>query len=128
MFWELYGSHIIDAVLGLVSAGLTAIAGYVALQLKNYINSKKENETVKHIVQTAVRAGEQMYKNIHGEEKFNLVFEGAADMLLQHGIQISEFELKWLIESAVSEFNDAFNKPINTSSDNPEELSEVQKV
>lgn len=128
MFWELYGSHIIDAVLGLVSAGLTAIAGYVALQLKNYINSKKENELIKNIVQTAVKAGEQMYKNVHGEEKFNLVFEGAADMLLQHGIQVSEFELKWLIESAVAEFNDAFNKPIDASNDNSKQLSEEQIV
>lgn len=109
MFWELYGTTIIEAILSVITAGATAIAGYLALQLKNYISTKKENDTIEKIVKVAVQAGEQMYKDYHGEEKLNLVLEGTSEMLAEKGIQISEFELKWLIESAVGEFNEVFN-------------------
>ena len=110
MFWDLYGKMIVDAVLGLIGAGLTAVAGYIALQVKEYINSKKQDMVISNIVKTAVQAGEQMYKEYHGEDKLNLVLEGASEMLAEKGIEVSDFELRWLIESAVGEFNNVFYK------------------
>ena len=114
MFWDLYGDIIVDAIMGLLTTGLTALAGYLALQFKNYLDSKKEDDAINKIVKTAVQAGEQMYKDYHGEEKLALVLKGASEMLAEKGITVSEFELKWLIESAVGEFNNVFNQPSET--------------
>lgn len=99
----------IDALIGLIKTGLTTLAGYVALIIKSYFETKSKNEEIEKIVKTAVRAGEQMFKDFHGEEKLNLVLEGASAMLTEKGINVSEFELKWMIESAIGEFNDVFN-------------------
>lgn len=109
MFWELYGDLIVDAIIGLLTTGLTAIAGYIALRIKTRLDAKDKNDQTKTIVQTAVRAVEQMYKDLHGEEKLNMALAGASEMLAEKGIEVSEFELKWMIESAVGEFNNVFN-------------------
>lgn len=109
MFWELYGDLIVDAIIGLLTTGLTAIAGYIALRIKTRLDAKDKNDQTKTIVKTAVRAVEQMYKDLHGEEKLNMALAGASEMLAEKGIEVSEFELKWMIESAVGEFNNVFN-------------------
>lgn len=120
MFWELYGDIIVDAIVGLATTALTAVAAYLAAKVKAYFDKKDKNETIEKIIKTAVQAGEQMYKDFHGEEKLNLVLEGASEMLAEKGINVSEFELKWMIESAVGEFNDVFN---STSTDKDTEAA-----
>lgn len=115
MFWELYGDIIVDAIIGLITTGLTAIAGYVALRIKTHLDAKDKDNQLKQIIKTSVRAVEQMYKDLHGEEKLNMAIAGASEMLAEKGIEISEFELKWLIESAVGEFNNVFNSTFKDS-------------
>ena len=75
-------------------------------RLTKYINDK----TKQSVVKTCVQAIEQLYKDLHGEEKLNKVIESATDMLAEKGISITDLELRMLIESAVGEFNDNFNK------------------
>lgn len=82
---------------------ITAIASFIGLTIKNaytkYINTK----TKKEIVKDTVNYVEQVYKDIHGEEKLNKAKEKALEWLKQKGIKISETELEILIESAVKE-------------------------
>ena len=62
------------------------------------------------VAKTAVQFVEQVYKDLHGEDKLNTALEAASDMLAEKGITVSELEMRVLLESAVAEFNDAFNK------------------
>ncbi len=54
-----------------------------------------------------MQAVEQLYKDLHGEEKYNKAVEALIEMLGEKGIAISELEIKMLIEAAVVEFNGA---------------------
>ena len=98
-----YGTQILYMIL-------TAIFGYLGIQAKaladKYINTKVKKE----VARTVVQAVEQLYKDLHGEEKLNKALESASVMLAEKGITVSELELKMLIEAAVAEFNKAFEK------------------
>ena len=89
---------------------LTAIAGYVGIAIKNIYNKYVNDKTKKEIVNTCVRAVEQIYKELHGEEKLEKCIESSTEMLNEKGITITSIELRMLIESAVNEFNNGFNK------------------
>ena len=98
-----YGTQILYMIL-------TAIFGYLGIQAKaladKYINTKVKKE----VARTVVQAVEQLYKDLHGEEKLNKALESASVMLAEKGITVSELELKMLIEAAVAESNKAFEK------------------
>lgn len=98
-----YGTTIIYTLL-------TAFAGYIGLWIKSLYTKYINDKTKKDVVRTCVQAVEQLYKDLHGEEKYNEVVVSASEMLALKGITISELEIKMLIEAAVAEFNDAFNK------------------
>lgn len=89
---------------------LTAFAGYIGLWIKSLYTKYINDMTKKEVVRTCVKAVEQLYKNLHGEEKYNEVVKSASEMLSAKGITITELEIKMLIESAVAEFNGAFYK------------------
>lgn len=98
-----YGAEIIGAIL-------TGLAGVIGLALKNlaakYINTHVKRE----IARTVVQGVEQLYKNLNGEEKLGKALVAAADMLQQNGITVTDLELRMLLEAAVGEFNDTFNR------------------
>ena len=98
-----YGTTILYAIL-------TALGGYLGLVVKNlytkYINTKIKRE----VARTVVLGVEQIYKNLHGEEKLQAALTAASEMFAEKGIIVSDLELRMLIESAVAEFNDAFHK------------------
>ena len=98
-----YGTQILYLIF-------TAIAGYVGIVLKNIYQKYVNNQVKKDVVRTVVQGIEQIYKDLHGEEKLNKALEAASGMLMEKGITITEFELKMLIEATVAEFNDVFNK------------------
>lgn len=100
-FVSVYGTTILYSVL-------TAIAGYLGIVVKNLYQKYVNDKTKKDVVKTCVSAAEQLYKDLHGEEKYGKVVEAAADMLAEKGITITELEIRMLIEAAVSEFNNAF--------------------
>ena len=93
-----YGTTILYAIL-------TALAGYVGIAIKNLYKKIVNDKTKKSIVKTCVRAVEQLYTELHGEEKYEKCVEACTEMLADRGLSITEIELKMLIEAAVKEFN-----------------------
>lgn len=110
MFMELIKNFISENGVEILGAIITAIAGYIGVVLKNLYTKYINDKTKQSVVKTCVQAIEQLYKDLHGEEKLNKVIESATDMLTEKGISITDLELRMLIESAVGEFNDNFNK------------------
>lgn len=102
-FISAYGPSILYAII-------TAIAGYIGVVVKNLYKKYIDDKTKKDVASTVVQAIEQIYKDLHGEEKLNKALENASEMLVIKGIEVSELELRMLIEAAVASFNDAFNK------------------
>ena len=98
-----YGTTIIYTLL-------TAFAGYLGLWIKSLYTKYINDKTKKDVVATCVKAVEQLYKDLHGADKYNEVVRSASEMLAVKGISITDLEIKMLIEAAVAEFNDAFNK------------------
>ena len=97
-----YGTTIIYTLL-------TAFAGYIGLWIKSLYTKYINDKTKKDVVATCVKAVEQLYKDLHGEDKYNEVVRSASEMLAVKGITITELEIKMLIEAAVAEFNNAFD-------------------
>ncbi|MBQ7295972.1 MAG: hypothetical protein IJW86_07240 [Clostridia bacterium] len=95
-----------EVLLGVITAVVTFLGTAIKKILKQWADSKEKRQIVKDVV----KAVEQMYKNLHGTDKLKKAMKTASDMLSEKGITITELELMTLIEAAVSDFNDAFNK------------------
>ena len=102
-FLNQYGLQIMYAII-------TAIAGYIGIAVKNLFKKYVNDKTKVAVAKTAVQFVEQVYADLHGEEKLNEALRAAAEMLKEKGITVSDLELRVLIEAAVAEFNDAFHK------------------
>lgn len=98
-----YGTTILYTVI-------TAIAGYVCLWAKALYTKYINDRTKKDVAKTVVQAVEQLYKDLHGDEKLSKAITSASEMLSEKGITITELEIRLLIESALAEFNDVFQK------------------
>lgn len=98
-----YGTTIIYAVL-------TGIFGYLGLLAKKYFDKYFDSKEKRDVAASCVKFVEQVYKDLHGEDKLNKALEAASEMLAQKGISFTELELRVLIEAAVASFNDTFNK------------------
>ena len=97
-----YGSTILYTIL-------TAIAGYLGIVVKNLYTKFINDKTKKDVVKTCVKAVEQIYVDLHGEEKLNKCIESVTSMLGEKGITITDIEVRMLIEAAVNEFNNSFH-------------------
>lgn len=114
-FLSTYGMKILGTIL-------TALAGYLGVVIKNLCQKYLNDKTKQDVAKTCVKAVEQIYKDLHGEEKFNKALEYISDMLTEKGIAVSETEMKMLIESAVAEFNEVFSKGASTTTDASEAI------
>lgn len=114
-FLSTYGMEILGAIL-------TALAGYLGVVIKNLCQKYLNDKTKQDVAKTCVKAVEQIYKDLHGEEKFNKALECISDMLAEKGIAVSDTEMKMLIESAVAEFNEVFSKGASTTTDASEAI------
>lgn len=118
-FISVYGMTILYTII-------TAIAGYLGIIAKRLYQKnieESDDKTKENIVNTCVKAVEQMYKDLHGAEKLQKALEAVSEMLTSKNIAITDTELRMLIEAAVGEFNDVFNsedKKENTSEANDE--------
>lgn len=104
-FINTYGVQIMYAII-------TAIAGYVGIVAKNLVTKYLNDKTKREVAKDAVKFVEQVFKNLHGEEKLNEALEAAAEMLAEKGITVTDLELRVLVEAAVAEFNKAFEKSL----------------
>lgn len=118
-FISVYGTTILYSIL-------TAIAGYLGIVVKNLYTKYINDKTKKDVAETCVKAVEQLYKDLHGDEKLQKALEAASEMLAIKGISISEVEMRLLIEAAVAEFNDAFNKTKPTIEAETEAPTEIE--
>lgn len=108
---NIFNSYLNQILLAL----LLALAGWLGVQIKNLYRKYVNTEIKQAVCRTAVRFVEQVYKDIHGPEKLAQAMKRASEMLAEYGITITEYELVSLLEAAVNEFNNAFNR-----NDNPE--------
>lgn len=106
-FISAYGVEIMMAII-------TFVATYLGAYLKKVITKWLDNKTKQDIAKTCVKAVEQIYKDLHGEEKLQEALKAASEMLQSENITVTDIELRMLIEAAVAEFNDAFNKTTTT--------------
>lgn len=106
----MFAEFINEYGMSLLYAIITAIAGYIGIVLKNLAARYFNDKTKQSVVKTAVKYVEQVYKDLHGEEKLNAAIKAASDMLFEKGITITELEMRVLIEAAVAEFNESFEK------------------
>ena len=102
-FINQYGTTILYAVV-------TFIGGYIGIVLKNLYTKYINDKTKQAVAKAAVQFVEQVYKDLHGDQKLNEALVAAEEMLAEKGITISALELRVLVEAAVAEFNDAFHK------------------
>lgn len=103
LFISEYGTTILYAVL-------TALAGCIGIVAKRLYTKYVNDKTKQAVAKTVVQAVEQIYKDLHGEEKLNKALEAASEMLAEKGITITDLEMRMLIEAALAEFNRAFEK------------------
>lgn len=108
-----YGTTLLYSVITIVFTFLGTVCKNLA---KKYLNDK----TKQAVAKTVVQAVEQIYKDLHGEEKLDMAIDSATEMLAEKGITVTELEIRMLIEAAVGEFNEAFKKTSATT----EEITE----
>lgn len=97
-------------ILGMIVTAIFGAIGVLAKKLYNKIVAEKNEKIVEKVVKYCVQAVEQLYKDLHGEEKLDKAIEAITDILNEKGITATDLELRMLIESAVGSFNDNFKK------------------
>ena len=106
----MFAEFINEYGMQLLYAIITAIAGYIGIAIKNLVKKFLNDKTKLTVAKTAVQYVEQVFKDLHGEDKLNQALIAASAMLAEKGITVTDLEMRVLIEAAVSEFNEAFNK------------------
>lgn len=96
-FINQYGATILYTIL---TAAVTAIGSYISKLAKKYV----DNETKRSVVTTCVKAVEQLYTDLHGQDKYNKAVEAITSMLGEKGIKTTDFEVKMLVESVCNDF------------------------
>ena len=81
--------------------------GHVAKKI--YVNHVND-DTKRSVARVVVQFVEQAWQALHGEEKLNKALETAEALLKKKGIAFDAEEMKVLIEAAVAEFNDVFDR------------------
>ena len=92
----------------LIYTALTAIAGVLGTQIKKLYDRVTTDDTKRKVVETCVKAVEQLYQNLSGTEKLNKAKENIVEILNSKNITISDIEIDMLIEACVAEFNLSF--------------------
>lgn len=96
---DIVSTYLIPAVITAVGGFITWVVG----RLKKIYEEKVKNEEVRTIVSSVVKYVERTMTSAKGEEKFNEALKQVSEWLGSKGIEISETEMKLLIESAVNE-------------------------
>lgn len=108
----------------ILQAIFTFIAGYLGIYLKRIVTEWFNDKTKQKVARVCVKAVEQIYTDLHGEDKLNECIKAVTAMLEEKGITITELEIRMLIESAVGEFNNSFKKNDSESADDETEAGE----
>lgn len=107
---EIFKQFFAEYGVTLIYTVVTAVFGYLGITAKKLIGNYFADKEKKDIADTVVKFVEQVYKNLHGEEKLMKALESASTMLKERGVEYSELEMRMLIEASVAEFNKAYQK------------------
>lgn len=118
MDWTTLGNQLLDILLPVLATFLTGLFTYIGTRLKKVYEEKVNTETAKNVVEDAVRFVEQVYKDLHGQEKLEKTTAQVVEVLQSKGISISEAEINMLIESAVYGLNKGWFQPEKIVIDN----------
>lgn len=97
-------------LLEIIVAILTGVASFIGVKVKKLYEEYVNTKTKKDVVDSTVKYVEQVYKDIHGEEKLNKAKDKALEWLNEKGINISDTELEILIEASVNGFNNGIKE------------------
>lgn len=95
---------------GVMASVVTALFSFFGLCIKNYIKKLNDNKVKKEDAETVVKAVEQMYSELSGSEKLIEATKALSEMLENKGIQVTDLEIRMLIEAAVAGFNKPWKK------------------
>lgn len=96
---------------------ITAIAAFLGAQVKRIYEKHVTDDTKKKVVETCVKAVEQLYNDLSGEEKKQRAVESIVQILESKGISITQLEIDMLIESVVASFNYALDSQMTFNYD-----------
>lgn len=96
---------ITPSLLSFVGTVVAVLFGYLGVKVKQLYNKYVDTQVEKDVVNSTVKYVEQIYTDIHGEDKLNEALKQASSILQEKGIQVSQDQLKTLIESAVYGMN-----------------------
>lgn len=105
---DLFNQFMSQWGLEIIGTLLLAIAGTLGLLFKELATKYLNDKTKQSIAKVVVQGVEQLYKDLHGEDKLNQALSMFSEMLNEKGIKCSEFEMRLLLEAAVGEFNRVF--------------------
>ena len=102
-------AEIINAVLPEVLKFIGVLIGLLLSllleKLRKYVEEQKNSETIYKITDHTVKYVEQVYKDIHGQEKLLKAKEKIIALLAKKKITLTDEEIEILIESAVNTMN-----------------------
>lgn len=96
---------ILNEIVPVLITGLVAVLSYLGVAIKNKVAEKIDTETKKSLVETTVKYIEQVYKDVHGDEKLQIALQKAASLFKEKGIKIGTTELEMMIEEVVNNIN-----------------------
>ncbi len=112
--WITRISDLLAPLIECLVCALFALLGYWARRLCTRLSGDSENREKEAVARTAVLATEQICRDLHGKEKLQAALGYMTDLLASRGISVSTEEATLLLESAVAEFNRAFEGTSNT--------------
>ena len=110
------------AFMSLLGTVVTCLFGYIGLKAKQVYTKYVDNQVKQDVVNSTVNYVEQVYKDIHGEEKLQKAKEKVTEILTEQGIKITDADLEMLIESAVYGLNAGWLEVSGTTADLKEVL------
>lgn len=98
-------NEIMPSLLSFVGTVVAVLFGYLGVKVKQLYNKYVDTQVEKDVAYSTVKYVEQIYTDIHGEDKLKEALKQASSILQEKGIQVSQDQLKTLIESAVYGMN-----------------------
>ena len=113
-------NSLIHTLMPYVITIVGALAGYVAVSIKNKLDEKLNTDTKRTIAKQTVQYVQQVYQTLNGPEKLDKAINTFVELLNEKGIKVTEVETRVLIESAVKSFKDSWEN--NTTEETGKKL------
>lgn len=97
--------YAVEILYGLVTAAVTAVAGYVGMKLKGIVEEYFNDKKMRAIAIDTARWVEQIYADFDSSEKAAKFDEAFAETLTQRGIPFTALDIARLREAAVNKLN-----------------------